>query len=168
MSEYKQKLITDNMKLVYHIINKYYPTFTGNEDVIQEGMLGLCKAAETFNDEKSTFSTYASTCILNQIKMWFRINKKHNGHLSLDYVLKSEEGETLTTLETLFGDEDVDYVDYKSVFGNLSETEQAVCELLEQGYKGYEIAEKLGKSRIAISKIKNKIKCKVRKRYGNN
>ena len=158
----------DNMPLVYYLIRKHYPTFIGNEDVIQEGMLGLCQAAETYDTSRSNFSTYAGRCILNQINYWFRRNEKHNKHLSLDYTTKNEEGEAVSFLDATVGSEDVDFVDDYSIFGELSEMERTVCELLQMGYKYYEIAEKLGKSPSTIRKIKTKLKHKVRKMNGNN
>lgn len=168
MSENKQQLITDNMKLVYHIINSKFPAFSGNEDIIQEGMLGLCKAADTFDESKSKFTTYACTCIYNQIKLWFRNNKKHFNNLSLDYLTTNEECESIPLVDMIIGDDDVDYVDIESLFGKLSERERNVCELAYLGYNNCAIAEKLGISRQNVGAIKRKIENRVRKRNGNN
>ena len=91
----KEKLIEDNMKLVYFIVHKYYPAFGKNEDVIQEGMVGLVKAADTWDESKSKFSTYACACILTEIRTYFKQQSKHQNVLSLDKVLpnsKREEG----------------------------------------------------------------------------
>ena len=167
MNDVKQQLVTDNMHLVYYLINKYYPTFAGNEDVMQEGMLGLCKAADTYDESKSVFSTYACTCILNQIKMWFRNNKKHNQNLSLDYTISSDDGEVVSFMDTLVGSEDVDYIDYQNLFGDLSDTEKTICELLQSGYNQIEIGEKIGKSRTGVNKVKRRMEIKVRNRHGD-
>lgn len=167
MNDVKQHLVTDNMNLVYYLIDKYYPTFVGNEEVMQEGMLGLCKAADTYDESKSVFSTYACTCILNQIKMWFRNNKKHNQNLSLDYTISSDEGEVVSFMDTLVGSEDVDYIDYQNLFGDLSDTEKTICELLKRGYNQIEIGEKIGKSRTGVNKVKRRVESKVRNKHGD-
>ena len=49
MSKSKDELIQDSIPFVYFIINKYYPTFRYDEDVIQAGMLGLVISANKYN-----------------------------------------------------------------------------------------------------------------------
>ena len=79
------------MNLVYHIISRQYPTFIHDEDVIQSGMLGLCKAAESFDPKKGLFSTYAGRCIRNEINQEFIKRKPFSQTVSLDTKI-SEEG----------------------------------------------------------------------------
>ena len=67
----KNELIEKNMNLVYFVISKYYPTFIHDEDIVQSGMLGLCKAADKWDESKSKFSTYAGRCIRNEINQEF-------------------------------------------------------------------------------------------------
>lgn len=63
----------ENEKLVYHVVNNSFPTFIGNEDVIQEGCLGLWKACNTYDESRNTkFSTYACPVIANDIRMYLR------------------------------------------------------------------------------------------------
>ena len=64
----KNKLIVHNLRLVAHIIKRYYSSIKDQEDLISIGTIWLIKAAKTFNYEKGTrFATYASRCIENAI-----------------------------------------------------------------------------------------------------
>ena len=61
-------LIEHNLRLVAHIIKKYYSSANDQEDLISIGTIGLVKAVGTFRSEKGTrFATYASRCIENAI-----------------------------------------------------------------------------------------------------
>lgn len=87
----KNKLIEHNLRLVAHIIKKYYSSYRDQEDLISIGTIGLIKAVSSFDYSKGTkFATYASRCIenaiLSQMRLWFRINppraeKHQNGVL---------------------------------------------------------------------------------------
>lgn len=62
----KNKLIEHNLRLVVHIIKRYYSSIKDQDDLISIGSIGLIKAASTFDYEKGTkFATYASRCIEN-------------------------------------------------------------------------------------------------------
>ena len=65
------------MRLVHFVLNKYYPGYTKDEDIIQCGMVGLVGAANTFDESKGTFSTYAVRCVMNQINTELRNRKKY-------------------------------------------------------------------------------------------
>lgn len=155
----KEQLIKDNMNLVYHLINRYYPTFKNDEDIVQTGMLGLCKAADTWDSEKSVFSTYAGTCILNEIKLEFRNRKKHSGVLSLDYETTDSEGKQVPFGDLVVGSEDVDYVDTSNFDNTLTSFEQRVVELRKQGMSALEIANQLNCGKQRIQKTLRKLKC---------
>ena len=76
----REKLIRHNLRLVAHIIKKYYASYRDQEDLISIGTIGLIKAASTFNSSKGTkFATYASRCIENEILMYFRGQKNCRG-----------------------------------------------------------------------------------------
>lgn len=67
-SEARARLIEHNLRLVAHIIKKYYSAFKDQDDLISIGTIGLIKAVSTFNCDKGTrFATYASRCIENAI-----------------------------------------------------------------------------------------------------
>lgn len=84
------KLIEHNLRLVAHIVKKYYTQIGGDtDDLISIGTLGLIKAVNTYNMEKKIkLATYAARCIenaiLSQMRLWFRTNppraeKNQNG-----------------------------------------------------------------------------------------
>ena len=68
--EARNKLLEHNLRLVAYIVNKHYSESRDTEDLVSIGTIGLIRAAETFDPAKDiSFSTYASTCIQNQIKI---------------------------------------------------------------------------------------------------
>ena len=121
-----ERLVLENMKLVYYLINKYYPTYTQDEDLQQCGMLALCRAAETWDPDKSQFSTYASKCITNAFNVELRKRSKHYGNLSLDYEYSNGDGEAMTLGDTVVGEEDVEYIDFDRYFKTLSPREKQI------------------------------------------
>lgn len=157
-----QKLIDENMNLVYYIIHKYYPTFVDDEDIVQCGMLGLCKAANTWDENKSTFSTYAGKCIRNEINYEFRDRKKHNGVLSLDYEYSNGSNEDITLKDMVIGQDDVDYVDTSFIYQNLNTFERELVDCKRQGMTTGEMAHRFGCSHQNISKHIRKIKSKIK------
>ena len=154
----KQQLIEDNLKLVYHVIHKYYPSNANDEDIIQCGMLGLCKAADKWDETKSQFSTFACSCIKNEIKLEFRRRSKHHGILSLDYEVYGDDGEKSTFGDFIVSEEDIEYVDLGIDYRRLSKREQAICEYCKQGLSYADIGRKLGISRSAVWKASRKIR----------
>ena len=87
----RNELIEHNLRLVAYIVNKHYGDSKEQEDLISIGTIGLIKAAETFDTEKAiSFSTYASTCIRNQIKMYFRKTKHKSSEVSRLILIKTE------------------------------------------------------------------------------
>lgn len=167
----KKQLIEDNMNLVYFVVNKYYPTFQFDEDVIQEGMVGLCKAAEKFDESRGTaFSTYAVKSIINEIRMYFRLNQQPIEILSLDYELKGIRGnEECSAADLIVGEADIDLdlISFKQFTDSLDESERELLQLLSI-YNQSEIGEKFGVSRQIISRRKKRIESKWRKFNGNN
>ena len=165
----KQKLIEDNINLVYYVVKKYYPNYLHDEDIIQEGMVGLCKAVNGYDSDKSKFSTYATQCILNQIRYYFRQNSKHYEVLSYDRVIENVEDESLTFLDTIYGDEDVGLgvINFKMFYEKLSESEQELIDLLAIRTER-EIGKILGIPQGSVSRKKTLIKKKWRKFNGKD
>lgn len=145
----KQQLIEDNMKLVFYVINKYYPKLATNEDIAQCGMLGLCQAAETWDETRSAFSTYAVNGIRKAIVNEVRRQKRHNGIRSLDDTCK--DSEDIILKNTIVGDEDVDYIDIQSIYKQLNNAEKEILKYRMGGFTTSEIAKKLGCSRQNVS-----------------
>jgi len=90
----RDKLIEHNLRLVAHIIKKYYTPNGDQDDLISIGTIGLIKGVSTFKPDKNVrLATYASRCIENEILMHFRAQRKLQGELSLSESLDAE-GET--------------------------------------------------------------------------
>lgn len=146
------------MDLVYFILHKYYPTFATDEDIVQAGMTGLCHAANTYDEAKSKFSTYASHCIRNEINMEFRSRKKHRNQLSLDFDITGDDGERGTFGDYCMGDEDVEYLDFDGFYEGLNQGEKEFFELCQSGLTVTEIADKLNCSKELVYQHLRKIK----------
>ena len=145
------------MNLVYFIVNTYYPASANDEDIIQAGMEGLCRAANTWDGESTTFSTYASRCILNSICIEFRKRKKHYGLLSLDYEVNGEDG-TTPFGDLLEGQQDIDFVDIEPVMKKLAPIEREVFAMLAAGASPSDVTHKFGWSKQRTEKIMRKIR----------
>ena len=150
------KLVEDNIKLVYHIISRDYPTYIKDEDIIQSGMLGLCKAAKYWK-EQGLFSTYAGKCIRQEICQEFIRRKKHAQVISLDTRI-GEEDDTL--VDVIVGDSDVQFIDDNGFYRTLTNIEQDIWELKSKGYSTCEIADELDLSVKKTQTIIRKLKLK--------
>jgi RNA polymerase sporulation-specific sigma factor len=94
----REKLIEHNLRLVAHIVKKYYTTDTEQEDLISIGTIGLIKAIDSFNSKNGArFATYAGKCLQNQILMYFRSQKKTANEVSINEAIDTDkEGNPLT------------------------------------------------------------------------
>ena len=98
----REKLILHNMRLVAHIIKKYYTNQTEQEDLLSIGTVGLMKAVSTFDYEKGArFATYASRCIENEIRMQFRRERKSGQTVSLQEALEADGDSALTLADVI-------------------------------------------------------------------
>ena len=87
----RDKLIEHNLRLVAHVVKKYYASREDQDDLVSIGTIGLIKAVSTFKpDKKVRLATYASRCIENEILMYFRAQRKLQGELSLSESLDAE------------------------------------------------------------------------------
>lgn len=98
----REKLIRHNLRLVAHIVKKYYALPGDQDDLVSIGTIGLMKAVDTFDSARRTrFSTYASRCIENELRMQFRREHKTGGIVSLQETLESDEASSLTLADVL-------------------------------------------------------------------
>ena len=75
----RDKIIEHNLRLVSHIIKKYYSTYEYTDELLSIGSLGLIKAVDSFNSNFGTkFATYGARCIQNEILMFFRSKKRNS------------------------------------------------------------------------------------------
>ncbi len=97
-SKAREKLINHNLRLVAHIIKKYYSNIKDQDELISIGTIGLIKAVSTFDYSKGNkFATYGSKCIENEILMHFRSQKKTLGDVYIDEPIDTDkDGNTIT------------------------------------------------------------------------
>ncbi len=165
----RQKLILHNLRLVSHIVRKYYSSSKNQEDLISIGTIGLVKAVDSFNAENGArFATYASKCIQNEILMNFRSQKRRACEVSInDTIDVDRDGNPLTYIDVLSSDENVtDEVQrkiltdkaLKYINTRLSPRERQII-IMRYGLMGVpeqtqkQIAEKIGISRSYVSRI---------------
>ena len=165
----EEKLIKHNLRLVAHVSKRYRNSFAQDE-LISVGSIGLLKAIKSYNyDKGSSFSTYATRCINNEILMLIRSEKKHNNQVYLDDAISiDKDGNEISLIEVLSDqcEEIESIVDNKIMFEKiltiinkkLSDREKEVV-FMRYGICGYsqytqfEISEILGISRSYISRI---------------
>ena len=103
----RQKLISHNLRLVSHIVRKYYSGNKSSEDLVSIGVIGLVKAVDTFRiSAGAKFATYAAKCIQNEILMYFRSQKRICSEVSLsDTIDVDRDGNPLTYIDVISCDE---------------------------------------------------------------
>ena len=101
--EARNFLIERNLRLVAHIVKKYYTQSSDQEDLISIGTIGLIKGITSFDPEKGArLATYAARCIENEILMYFRSQKKLQGEVSLsDSIESDKEGNALQLMDVV-------------------------------------------------------------------
>lgn len=107
--EARNILVEHNMRLVAHIIKKYYTQTEDTDDLISIGTIGLIKGINTYKADKGVrLATYASRCIENEILMYFRSLKKSAGDISLSEALDVDgDGNGLSILDVLAQEDDM-------------------------------------------------------------
>ncbi|MBR7122740.1 MAG: RNA polymerase sporulation sigma factor SigK [Oscillospiraceae bacterium] len=102
-------LIERNLRLVAHILKKYYAQTADQEDLISIGTIGLIKGVTTFDNSKGArLATYAARCVENEILMYFRSQKKSGQDVSLsDYIETGTDGGALELMDVVSDDEDL-------------------------------------------------------------
>ena len=172
------KLIEHNLRLVAHIVKKYYASSSDTDDLISIGTIGLIKGVSTFDPNKNVrLATYISRCIENEILMHFRSTKKYAGDVSLDEPMEQDgDGSSLSLMDVLSshdrGLEQVDNSDQgQLLFRALQTLEPREREIirLRYGLTGQppltqrETAKQYGISRSYISRIEKKALLKLRR-----
>lgn len=98
----RARLIRHNLRLVAHIVKKYYALPGDQDDLISIGTIGLMKAVDTFDStRRARFSTYASRCIENEIRMQFRRERRAGTTVSLQETLEADGDSSLTLADVL-------------------------------------------------------------------
>ena len=105
--EARNILIERNLRLVAHIMKKYYSQSADQEDLISIGTIGLIKAVDTFRPErKIRLATYASRCVENEVLMYFRSRKKLQGEMSLSDTIDGDDAGSALCLMDVVGSDD--------------------------------------------------------------
>ena len=175
------KLIEHNLRLVAHIVKKYYTVGYDQEDLISIGTIGLIKAVSTFkNDKTIRLATYASRCIENEILMYFRSSKKSAQDVYIhDAVDTDKDGNSLTLIDIIPDKTDIQseietkirIEHLKKIFKKtLTKREQRIINMRygingETEHTQREIAKLLGISRSYVSRIEKSALTKLKSEF---
>ncbi len=175
-------IIEHNLRLVSHIIKKYYSTYESPDELLSVGCLGLIKAVDSFKSGYGTrFATYGAKCVQNEILMFFRSQKKLQNEVSInDQIDVDKDGNPLTYLDIISTDENIaDDIDLKCHIDKLRELVESVLDkrereiiVLRYGLCGFqprtqrEVAKELGISRSYVSRIEKKALEELRHAFG--
>ena len=107
--EARNILIERNLRLVAHIMKKYYAVDSDQEDLISIGTIGLIKGISTFDPDKGArLATYAARCVENEILMYFRSQRKSSQDVSLsDYIETGADGAALSLMDVISDEQDL-------------------------------------------------------------
>ena len=169
----RSKLIEHNLRLVAHVIKKYYSVSSDQDDLISIGTIGLIKAVSTFKPEKgSRLATYAARCIENEVLMHFRATKKSNQDLHFgDPIESAKDGNSLTLMDVVADDINIaDEIDKKMKLErlkvlletSLDDREKEIIQLRyglnsDRELTQREVAKLLGISRSYVSRIETSV-----------
>ena len=180
--EARNILVERNLRLVAHIMKKYYTQTADQEDLISIGTIGLIKGITTFDVSKGArLATYAARCVENEILMHFRAQKKTGQDVSLsDFIETGTDGAALSLMDVVSEEEDL--LESVSNRERIAQVRQAVGEALDDrerqlielryGLGGgapmrqREVAKKLGISRSYVSRIETRALAKLQKALG--
>ncbi len=106
--EARAVLIERNLRLVAHIVKKYYSSACEQDDLISIGTIGLIKGISSYRPEKGVrLATYASRCVENEILMYFRSLRKSAGDVSLSEALDNDGEGGLSIQDVLYEEDDI-------------------------------------------------------------
>ena len=183
-SKARAKIIEHNLRLVSHIIRKYYSSSTETDELLSVGSLGLIKAVDSFKSDRQTrFATYGAKCIQNEILMYFRSKKKNDSEVSINETIDiDKDGNPLTYLDIISIEDTV--TENIELSGHIEKvrtlTEKTLNKrekeiiVLRYGLMGYlpktqrEVATHLGISRSYVSRIEKRALEKLKKAFGSD
>ena len=179
--EARNILIERNLRLVAHIMKKYYAQTSDQEDLISIGTIGLIKAVSTFDAGKGIrLATYAARCVENEILMHFRSQRKSASDVSLsDYIETGKDGTALSLMDVVCQDDDMfdrissreDVRLLRQYMGEVLDDREQKVLTLRYGLDGKEplpqreVAQQCNISRSYISRIEQKALEKLRSAF---
>ncbi len=177
--EARNILVEHNLRLVAHIMKKYYVAGSDQEDLISIGTIGLIKGISTFDHTKGArLATYAARCVENEILMHFRSQKKISQDVSLsDYIETGTDGAALSFMDVV--SQEADLLETVSTRQRVVQLRKALEQCLtgqeqqvvrmrfglagEAPARQREVAARLGISRSYVSRIEKRALQKLRK-----
>ena len=178
----RNTLVEHNLRLVAHIVKKYYAQESEQDDLISIGTIGLIKGISSFKPEKNTrLATYAARCIENEILMYFRSRKKTQNEVSLSDSLDTDDDGNSLNLMDVVGVDDTMYADLqdrddcirvRALVGEVLTPREREIITLRYGLTGQmprtqrELAAKLGISRSYVSRIEKRALEKLEEALG--
>ena len=179
--EARDKLIEHNLRLVAHIVKKYYTEKVDQDELISIGTIGLIKGVSTFRSDKGIkLATYAARCIENEILMHFRSLKKTVQDVSINEPIETDkDGNDLTLMDVIADDgnilDDIDFrIKSEKLYQFITEAltpREKIIICLRFGLIGgkentqREVANKLSISRSYVSRIEKKALTKLYVKY---
>ena len=176
--EARNILVERNLRLVAHVMKKYYAQTADQEDLISIGTIGLMKGVTTFDPSKGArLATYAARCVENEILMYFRSQRKSAQDVSLsDYIDTGADGAPLELMDVISEDRDLleeltareaEALVRRAVEKCLTEQERQVIRLRyglegEEPLRQRQVAERTGISRSYVSRIEKRALEKLR------
>ena len=174
-------LIERNLRLVAHVVKKYYTANEDPDELISIGTVGLIKAVNTFRSGRGVrLGTYAARCIDNEILMHFRSKKKTALNVSLEEPIEHDaDGNPLTLMDVVaVEDTTLDRIERKNdilklrrYLSELPDAREKQILVLRYGLNGEapmtqsEIAKLFGISRSYVSRLETKCLKRLRKRF---
>lgn len=160
MTEEQKKLVEENHNLIYFYLHKRGLSI---DEYYGLAAIGLCKAAITYKDSISEFSTYALKCISNEVGNYFRNYFRTRTIpddliVSLqDIILDNGNDEPLTYERYIpdninVEDEVIARISVNKVLSNLTDQERQILLLHMDGMRQMDIANHIGISRARVSR----------------
>ena len=177
----REKLIEHNLRLVAHVVKKYYTERAEQDDLISIGTIGLIKGISSFNSNKGIkLATYAARCIENENLMYYRSLKKTAQDVSINEPIETDkEGNNLTLIDVIADDKNIlDEIDLRIKIEKLQKYMDDVLTAREKliislrfGLIGgsektqREVAKQLKISRSYVSRIEKKALIKLYEKF---
>lgn len=177
----REELIEHNLRLVSHVIKKYYSGYDEQDDLISIGTIGLIKGIDSFDTDKGIkLATYAARCIENEILMFFRSKKKDANIISINEPIDIDsEGNPLTLVDVISTDDTIaDDLDLKRKTARLYALVEGIKDerdktIIIKRYGLYntdqltqrEIAKEMGISRSYVSRIEKRVLSELKDRF---
>ena len=180
--EARNILIERNLRLVAHIMKKYYAQSADQEDLISIGTIGLIKGISSFDASKGArLATYAARCVENEILMHFRAQRKSAQDVSLsDYIEADSDGAPLELMDVVSDESDLmeqvaareSVVQLRHAVETCLTDQEKLVVQLRYGLTGKapmrqrEVADHTGISRSYVSRIEKRALEKLRSALG--